>query len=405
MKRAFFLLVISALALSCAPKGPQPVNPSATPEARELLSFLYSISGTYTLSGEHNFASDLSRYDDEVFAMTGKRPVVWGSDFSFNDIGEGFERYQHAGPLSITVPFERPCVHTGLTVEEGRQGIVNEAIAQARLGLMWHCCDPRFTDGGNDCNGDKVWTMDNAPSAEEWDQLCTDGTPLNAAWKREMDSVIPYLAQLQEAGVPVLWRPYHEMNGAWFWWGNKPGENGFKRLWIMTYEYFTAQGLNNLLWARKGKRRRPGLRTLLPRQRIRGCAGGRYLRLGLQTVTSRPTGGTGRGQAHRHGRTGPAAAQPGHLRGAAAMDLVHGLGLFYRWTPRHGRPSEPGPQHLRLSPYPHPGRNLLRGRQASGEIKKHRSCAAMPYSFNWRRRRDSNIYCTVLSRTAYKCFK
>ena len=252
MKRAFFLLVISALALSCAPKGPQPVNPSATPEARELLSFLYSISGTYTLSGEHNFASDLSRYDDEVFAMTGKRPVVWGSDFSFNDIGEGFERYQHAGPLSITVPFERPCVHTGLTVEEGRQGIVNEAIAQARLGriitLMWHCCDPRFTDGGNDCNGDKVWTMDNAPSAEEWDQLCTDGTPLNAAWKREMDSVIPYLAQLQEAGVPVLWRPYHEMNGAWFWWGNKPGENGFKRLWIMTYEYFTAQGLNNLLW-------------------------------------------------------------------------------------------------------------------------------------------------------------
>ncbi len=252
MKRAFFLLVISALALSCAPKGPQPVNPSATPEARELLSFLYSISGTYTLSGEHNFASDLSRYDDEVFAMTGKRPVVWGSDFSFNDIGEGFERYQHAGPLSITVPFERPCVHTGLTVEEGRQGIVNEAIAQARLGriitLMWHCCDPRFTDGGNDCNGDKVWTMDNAPSAEEWDQLCTDGTPLNAAWKREMDSVIPYLAQLQEAGVPVLWRPYHEMNGAWFWWGNKPGDNGFKRLWIMTYEYFTAQGLNNLLW-------------------------------------------------------------------------------------------------------------------------------------------------------------
>ena len=252
MKRAFLLLVISALALSCAPKGPQPVNPSATPEARELLSFLYSISGTYTLSGEHNFASDLSRYDDEVFSMTGKRPVVWGSDFSFNDIGEGFERYQHAGPLSITVPFERPCVHTGLTVEEGRQGIVNEAIAQAQLGriitLMWHCCDPRFTDGGNDCNGDKVWTMDNAPSADEWDQLCTDGTPLNTAWKREMDSVIPYLAQLQEAGVPVLWRPYHEMNGAWFWWGNKPGENGFKRLWIMTYAYFTSKGLNNLLW-------------------------------------------------------------------------------------------------------------------------------------------------------------
>lgn len=34
---------------------------------------------------------------------------------------------------------------------------------------------------------------------------------------------------LQEAGVPVLWRPYHEMNGDWFWWGGKsalPGNHG-----------------------------------------------------------------------------------------------------------------------------------------------------------------------------------
>ena len=252
MKRLILFSFCTALILACAPKGPRPVNPSATAEARQLLSFLYSISGQYTLSGQHNFASDLARYDDEVYEMTGKRPIVWGSDFSFNDIGEGFERYQHAGPLTITVPFDRPCVHTGLTVEQGRQNIVNEAIVQARMGriitLMWHCCDPRISGGGNDCNGSGVWTMDQGPSDEEWEELCTDGSALNLAWKKEMDSVIPYLAQLQEAGVPVLWRPYHEMNGAWFWWGNKPGENGFKRLWVMTYRYFTEKGLNNLLW-------------------------------------------------------------------------------------------------------------------------------------------------------------
>lgn len=39
------------------------------------------------------------------------------------------------------------------------------------------------------------------------------------------------------------------MNGVWFWWCNKPGENGFKKLWIMTYNYFTkVHKLNNLLW-------------------------------------------------------------------------------------------------------------------------------------------------------------
>ena len=243
-------ILVGALC-ACQPQGPQPVNPKATKEARELLAFLYSISGQYTMAGEHNFSSDLERYDAEVLAITGKLPVVWGSDFSFNDIGEGFERYQHAGPLNVTVPFDRPCVQTGRTVEEARQDIVDTAIRKWKEGriitLMWHCCDPRF-GGGNDCNGDKVWTMENGPSDEEWDALCTPGTALHAAWEREMDTVIPYLQQLRDAGVPVLWRPYHEMNGAWFWWGNKPGENGFKRLWIQTYEYFTGKGLDNLIW-------------------------------------------------------------------------------------------------------------------------------------------------------------
>ena len=184
MKHSLTLCIVLAACLSgfCScDRGPRPVNPNATPEACELLDFLYSISGKYTLAGEHNFSSDLERYDAEVLAITGKLPVVWGSDFSFNDIGEGAERYQHAGPLNLTVPFDRPCVNTGRTVAEARQDIVDTAIrkwAEGRIiTLMWHCCDPRYTDG-NDCNGDKVWTMDQGPSDEEWDALCTPGTPL-----------------------------------------------------------------------------------------------------------------------------------------------------------------------------------------------------------------------------------
>ena len=42
-----------------------------------------------------------------------------------------------------------------------------------------------------------------------------------------------YLAELRDAGVPFLWRPYHEMNGVWFWWCDQKGEHGFRRLWIM----------------------------------------------------------------------------------------------------------------------------------------------------------------------------
>ena len=39
------------------------------------------------------------------------------------------------------------------------------------------------------------------------------------------------------------------MNGVWFWWCNHKGEHGFKRLWIMMYDYFTNHHqLNNLIW-------------------------------------------------------------------------------------------------------------------------------------------------------------
>jgi mannan endo-1,4-beta-mannosidase len=46
--------------------------------------------------------------------------------------------------------------------------------------------------------------------------------------------------------VPVLWRPFHEANGGWFWWGKQPR---FKELWKQVFDRFTLHhGLHNLLW-------------------------------------------------------------------------------------------------------------------------------------------------------------
>jgi uncharacterized protein YjdB len=51
---------------------------------------------------------------------------------------------------------------------------------------------------------------------------------------------------MQDAGVTVLWRPFHEMNYSWFWWGRAAR---FKELWIQMYNRFVVHhGLNNLLW-------------------------------------------------------------------------------------------------------------------------------------------------------------
>jgi mannan endo-1,4-beta-mannosidase len=251
MKKILFAAVLCAAMWSCCENtAHRPVNKNASKEARELLSFLYSIKGEYTLAGQHNFISGLERYDSVVYAMTGKRPVIWGSDFSFNALGDNQRDFLHCGPMNLNTPWGE-LKENSLTTEQHRQNLVDQIKLRHAEGriitLMWHCCWPTSCDS---CNGDEIWTWAaGLPSEAEWRELTTDGTPLNEAWKRQVDGVAGYLKQLQDAGIPVLWRPYHEMNGVWFWWCNKPGPEGFAKLWRMMYDRYTNyHGLNNLLW-------------------------------------------------------------------------------------------------------------------------------------------------------------
>ena len=49
-------------------------------------------------------------------------------------------------------------------------------------------------------------------------------------------------------GVPILWRPFHEGEGSWFWWGSKGAET-LKKLWRLMFDrYVNHHGLHNLLW-------------------------------------------------------------------------------------------------------------------------------------------------------------
>ena len=83
----------------------------------------------------------------------------------------------------------------------------------------------------------------------QWQELVTPGTPLHQRWLAQLDVVANYLKILRDADVPVLWRPYHEMNGKWFWWGDKKGEQGYQALWRHMYDRFVKHhALNNLLW-------------------------------------------------------------------------------------------------------------------------------------------------------------
>jgi mannan endo-1,4-beta-mannosidase len=72
------------------------------------------------------------------------------------------------------------------------------------------------------------------------------GTWENDVFNADLAKVTTSLKQLQSAGIAVVWRPFHEAAGGWFWWG-KDAES-CKKLWIAMFDYFQAQGVNNLIW-------------------------------------------------------------------------------------------------------------------------------------------------------------
>ncbi|MFD6096000.1 glycosyl hydrolase [Nocardiopsis flavescens] len=109
--------------------------------------------------------------------------------------------------------------------------------------LIWHVC-PRTQSSS--CS----WEDGVMPSLDDgqWAELITDGSPLDRAWKARLDEAVPNLRQLESQGVETVWRPLHETNDPWAWWGGGPGEDGSAELFRITHDHLTGErGVTNLV--------------------------------------------------------------------------------------------------------------------------------------------------------------
>ncbi len=89
---------------------------------------------------------------------------------------------------------------------------------------------------------------------EKWQELLTNGSELNTKFKDELALYAAFLKVLSDNGVPVIWRPFHDMNTSSFWYGISQGESKVqaqfqKQLWIYIYNYFSSLGIDNLIWS------------------------------------------------------------------------------------------------------------------------------------------------------------
>ncbi|MBR3965739.1 MAG: hypothetical protein IKJ91_01545 [Clostridia bacterium] len=105
----------------------------------------------------------------------------------------------------------------------------------------------------------EIWDPENQvfrsalDGAEAWAEVVTEGTALNETFKKALQIEGEYIKLFDDLGIPVTWRPFHEMNANWFWWG--VSVNGktidasyFSDLWIYMYEYYEKMGLDDIVW-------------------------------------------------------------------------------------------------------------------------------------------------------------
>jgi len=183
-------------------------NPKASACAVRLYEQLQSVYQKKILLAQQEFPGK-DRWDQEmnhIQQVTGQLPAVRGLDFMHDDYEGVIERSRewHAKGGIVSI-----CWHTGLVGKGYRE-----------------CLDEK----------------------PDFQAVLTPGTPEHELLMSRFADAADALDVLQKENIPVLWRPFHEFSGGWFWWG-KGGSEFFVRLWRkMCLPWPSGSGTMNRLW-------------------------------------------------------------------------------------------------------------------------------------------------------------
>lgn len=182
-------------------------TPHPSKEAVALYRYLQDMSGKKTLSGQMctPWGFDELAY---IKTITGKQPAIQGMDFITQKDNEK---------------------EVQLAIHWWKEGGIPT--------IMWHWGAPGKGEG-----------YEASKMTIDINQCFVKGTVEYKSFWKELKTKADLLEKLRNAHIPVLWRPFHELNGNWFWW-SKEGPTEFKKLWITEYNYFVKKRkLNNLIW-------------------------------------------------------------------------------------------------------------------------------------------------------------
>ena len=205
----------------------RPVNPNATKKACELLEYLYQTAGKEMISGQHTQTVPMEEVT-YLHEVTGKYPKLQG----FELLGYSPNvNYDDASEACITEVKENlNTVETAIRWAKETDGIVS---------YCFHWFSPI---GGHD----KSFYQKNTDFDAR--RILIKGSDEEKKFYEDLRVIGGLLQKFADENIPILWRPFHEADGDWFWWGSKGHETG-RDLYIKMYHFFVDElHLDHLIW-------------------------------------------------------------------------------------------------------------------------------------------------------------
>jgi mannan endo-1,4-beta-mannosidase len=213
--RPVLLLLVLAIA-GIAGVAVEPADPAANARVRAILDHLAGLerrtdkrllSGQYSDVRPDGTAPDLQSFQDR----TGHAMALAGFDYFLGGRASG------------------PAVVNRAVIAAWKQGSL--------VTISAHCDNPMRAGGGG---------LRDKPI--DLRQLLGPEGEVHQRWMKTLDIMADGLQELRDQGVVVLWRPFHEMNGGWFWWG-KSDPAVFHQVWKQMFDHYAkVRKLDNLIW-------------------------------------------------------------------------------------------------------------------------------------------------------------
>ncbi len=212
-------------------------NKNANAKTQRIYNYFCDIYGKRTILGQCTAYGEHTEFD-AFYKEFGKYPALRTFDFLYDSY--------------ISCSGKPPAKDVAEAIDWSRQG-----------GLVvfdWHWNNPVdnsfYADSSDFSLANAVTDIDIAElSYRNIEKLCADGKITEEAklLVRDIDLIAGLLKQMEKEKVTVMWRPLHEAEGGWFWWGAS-GANSYKWLWRLMYSRMTNyHKLNNLIWVWNGQ--------------------------------------------------------------------------------------------------------------------------------------------------------